>query len=473
MVGRKALLWCVLCLAVLGLLRGEALGEDKEWVVLHDGASPAFQRYSIPLKFSPSTSTFLSGPTRKTASKRVEDGGEGAYTDRLDFGTGVDGRDYSVLLREAGEVQFISPEAGRLFAAKILRATGNDAPETVKEGYLFLQKEAECKVEACPENVGIPSKEAVPATLRFTVTSSNAGGYEGSFRMSIGGSLSGSIVTDKAVVSVSVTCRESLEQKDRSVTLSVKPHDDAMIGGTVNAKVSDVLALGSTKLIVEKVAADGSEIVLAAVHGDLVQSKMQGRIPANVPEVGKPFPNFARVDLIGRRLVTLDDLRKEAGDDGFVALLFGDLKQVLPEHYGGMPQMKQLSLDERLVGEMLKKDVEAKVIVGFACQELSLTNLYEKWLGSDPGFCLISDFSNALQVQFSGSMPRGYYGPPSRGETLRGQLALPEDKVIAALISGRGELVYLDADAGKELAGSLIQMNRLMREPKPEAQEKR
>ena len=52
------------------------------------------------------------------------------------------------------------------------------------------------------------------------------------------------------------------------------------------------------------------------------------------------------------------------------------------------------------------------------------------------------------------------------GETLRGQLGLPNETVITALINGSGELVSINTDAGKGLSGALVQINKLMKENK-------
>ena len=453
--------------------QGEVRGEEKQWVVLHDNISQECERFDIPLKFSSSSSTFYSGSTKKFKSKKIKEGcGKGKYTERLDFGTAVDGNEYSALVRDASDLNFISEIAGRLCEVKILRTSGKEEPVTVKEGYLFLQKDVNMKIKVCPEQIGIPSKEPVAVNFRMTINRSNPPVYDGSLRVSVTGRLSGSTATDDLLLGVSMTCQDSPGLTDRYVSLSVKPYDDQMSTATASGKISEVFMAGSAKLVVEKIASDGSGIVLALLRGDLLQKKANVEKPKSPLEVGKPFPNFARIELIDRRLLTLGDLKKEAGCKGYVALVFGDLKQSLPPQFSGMPQVKNLTLDEAMICEILNKDVEKAVVIGFACQEFSLSDLYEKWLDGDRGFYVFSDFSNPLNVHFSvAGMHRMHYGPPAKGETLRGQLVLPEDKVITALINGAGDLVYLNADAGKELAGSLVQMNKLVREEKTSEKE--
>lgn len=467
----STLLCAALFMFLFTALQSQVRGEEKQWIVLHDNLSQEFERFIIPLKFKASSSSFYSGSTQKFKSKKIEESDENAkYRERVDFGTAVDGNEYSVLVADASDLNFISETSSRLCKVKLLRTSQKEKPATLREGYLFLQKDVSIKLKACPKEIGVPSKEPVPITFRITIYSSSPPAYEGSLRVSLTGVLSGSTATDNALLGASITCKGSLELTDRYLTLSVKPYDDRMSSLTTAGKISDILALGSAKLAVEKIASDSSEIVLALLHGDLVQEKTKAKEKeqASTPEVGKPFPDFARVDLLNRCLLTLDDLTKEAGPDGHVVLVFGDFKRNIPPQYSGMPQVRNLSLNEVMICEILKKDLKKPAIIAFACQELSLSDLYEKWLGADPGFYVFSDFSDPLKVQFgTPGMPRPYYGRPVRVETLRGQLALPEGEVTIALINGQGDLVYLNADAGKELAGSLVHINKLIRQEKP------
>jgi hypothetical protein len=257
--------------------------------------------------------------------------------------------------------------------------------------------------------------------------------------------------------------------KDRFLTLSVKPFNDQMAPVAVNGKISDILVFGSAKLVVEKIASDSSEMVLALLNGDLIQEKKVG----TTMETGKPFPEFARVELVSRRLLTLSDLKKQAGDDGYVVLIFGDLKKTTPAtpgYFDPRLQIKSLTLDEATIVNTLKKECEKPIVIGFVCQQLSPSDLYEKWLDRDLDFYVLSDFSNPLDMQFvgTGMEPYGFRRPdrPDRGETLRGQLGLSNETVITTLINGHGELVFINTDAGKELSGSLVQINKIMKENK-------
>jgi hypothetical protein len=61
------------------------------------------------------------------------------------------------------------------------------------------------------------------------------------------------------------------------------------------------------------------------------------------------------------------------------------------------------------------------------------------------------------------SRDSSYYPRPStKAETLRGQLALPENKVSVLLVNGKRNLEYIKVDAGPQLAASLAEINKLI-----------
>ena len=197
---------------------------------------------------------------------------------------------------------------------------------------------------------------------------------------------------------------------------------------------------------------------MALLDGQFESDVIPAQKPEELPAVlGQPFPAFARVDLVRRQLLTLEDIKKEAGTDGYIVLIFGDLKAQTPEFYG-RPPMMNLSLDEKMISDMLTKEVKRNVVICFVCQQLSISDLYEKWLGNEPEFFVLSDFSNPMNVRFR-VMTRGpmFYPPTAlpNEETLRGKLKFAKDKIVTALIDGSGNLVYLNTDAGNVLAESL------------------
>ena len=450
----------------LAMLQSYAKAEEKQWIVLHDNISQEIKRINVALKFTQSDSTFYESSYHNIKSVAIEASGkEDAYKQKLDFGTAADGNIYSMLIRESKDLQIISHNSGRLCMAKIVRTDGKRKPVTIKEGYLFLQNEVEIPFEVSSKQLGISSEKPVPGTVEINISSNDQQSYEGNFNSSLKGALSGSTTIDGALLNASITCRNSLELKDKYLNLVIKPFNDQMAPASAKGNISDILTVGSAKIVVEKIASDSSELVFAILQGNLTQEPK----PEKTLTVGKPFPDFARVELINRRLLTLGDLTKQAGPDGYVVLLFGNFKRAMSEPYherrnetNGMP------LDETIILEILKKDNEKPTVIAFVCQELSPSDMYEKWLGRNLDFYILSDFSNPLNVRFAAAdMERyGFGNSPAGSETLRGQFAFANDKIIIALIDGRGDLVYINADAGKEMASSLVEINKLIKENK-------
>ena len=450
---------------LLTILPNQVRADEKQWVVFRDNIPQEFERFNIILEFTHSSSRFYDASRHGIKTEEIKGGRKkDKYKQQLNLGMAVDGNQYVVMIKDATDIKIIRQNnAARLCMAKVLRIKDKKKSETVKEGLLSLNRDLEMPLEVSPEQISVPSKEPVTGVLEINIYSNNYPVYEARCRTSLNGTLSGSTSTKKAVLNASITCKSSLELKDRYLNLTLKPFDDQMASASCNGKISDTLILGSAKLVVEKIASDSSGLVLAILDGDLDPLKKQDNAM-----VGKPFPVFARVELVKRQLLTLDDLKKEAGSDGYVVLVFGDFKRAMPEFYRGRrPSMRNLLLDEMMIFDILKKDYEKPIVIGFVCQQLSLSDLYEKWLGRDPEFHVLSDFSNPLNMQYIGiSMEPHMYRPFDRGETLRGKLKFENEKVIIALIDGNGDLVYLNTDAGNELAGSLTQINNLMKEGK-------
>lgn len=99
---------------------------------------------------------------------------------------------------------------------------------------------------------------------------------------------------------------------------------------------------------------------------------------------------------------------------------------------------------------------------------VDISDLYEKWLGQDPEFYIVADYSNPMNAQFWSPF-RDYppYSPPYsrpsvKEETLREQFVLPEGKVSILLVNGEGKLAYINVDAGQQLAESLTEINKLI-----------
>ena len=453
---------------LLMILSGRAQAWKKQWVIFRDNIPRETERFSITLEFTNSNSSFYEVSDRELKSEQIqEDKQSDGYTDLLDMGTAVDGNQYSIMFKEPGGMNFIGRDSERICMGRIVR-TGGKKTETIREGFIIPGREMEIPLVIPSEQIGIPSKRTAKGSLKIYIHNDNSSAYRGQVRTTINGVLSGSTAIPQAFLNASIRCGNTLELKDRNLSLSLKPFDNQMVLADFNGKISDAIKLGAGDLVVEKIASDGSELVLAHLSGELVQEVKKEQILV----IGQPFPAFTRVELVKRQLLTLEDLTKQAGDAGYIVLIFGNLKAPfnMPPGYP-RPQMSSLDLDEKIICDILRKNCNKPIIVGFVCQQLSLSNLYENWLGRDPDFLVFSDFSNPLNVQFtSGGMERYMHGPMpnpnEKGETLRGQLRFDVSKTAAVLIDASGKLVYLNTDAGGELAACLEKINSLIAEGK-------
>ena len=452
-------------MTLLTVLSSIVKAGEKQWVVFHDNIPQSAERINIKLKFTQSRSNFYDTSRRNIKAEEIEKARKkNDYKQQLDLGTLIDENQYVVMIRDAGDIDVISQGSDRLCMAKVLRIKDKKKPETVKEGLMIFRRNLKIPLEVSLEQLNVPSKEPLKGSLEINIYSNDYLVYEGICQVTVKGTLSGSTSTGKAFVDASITCNGSTKQEDWSLNLTLKPFDDKMAPASCKGKLSDMLLLSSAKLVVEKIASDSSELVLALLDGNMVQERQQDDTLATV---GRPFPAFARVELVQRQLLTLDDLKKEAGADGYIVLIFGDFKITMPVRYGGRPPMRNLLLDEMMISDILKKDCEKPIVISFVCQQLSVSDLYEKWLDRDPEFRVLSDFSNPLNIQFFGvSMEPHMFHQQDKGENLRGMLKFENQKVITALIDGNGDLVYLNTDAGNELAGSLVQINNLMKKGK-------
>lgn len=463
---------CLFILAILWTgLSTRLIAGEKQWIVIYDNIAPEVQRIPVKLKFSQSNSRFYDTSQHGIKSEVIEESRrKDDYKQKLTLGTMVDGNRYVVMIKEFSEVNIISQNSDRLCMAKVLRYKDNEKKaDTVMEGLMALNQDLEIPVTVAPEQLHVPFNEPLKGVLEINIYNSNDPLYAARYQTSVTGSLSGSTSIENAFLEASITSGGSNEQKNWSVNLNVKPFDDKIAPASGRGSLTETLTLGSAKLVVEKIAADSSELVLAHLGGDWVQER---KMDETMAVVGKPFPPFARVDLIKRRLLTLDDLKKEAGPDGYVVLIFGDFKMQMnmQPYFGGMPPMRNLSLDDSMITRILKKGSERPIVIGFICQQFSIADLYGKWLGEDPEFHVLSDYSNPLNIIFVGlSMePQMYHRQmQQRGEeTFRANLKVKNENVITALIDGNGDLVYWNDNAGNELSASLVQINKLMQEGK-------
>lgn len=442
-----------------------AQGPEKQWIAIHEQIPEGAARYKIKLKYTTSESGYFYNSARRSniESDILPDGGIDGYKDRLDFGTQFDGYEYSALVQTARELCLLNRDGRQIGKARIIRSIDGEEQETVKEGYFYTNNNIDVPAEIPSEEFGLDLKEPLQCTFTLNIYGNSPDSYRGSMSARIKGSLTGSIFTSGANLEVSISYKDSLETKDAQIKVTLEPFDDEVPYDSAGGKITDILRLHSTKLVVEKIATDSSEIILAAIHGDLAQSA-QGQSHLGI---NKPVPAFSRVDLIGRKLLTLEQLCKKAGRRGYIVMIFGDLKRQPSEYYRPDMGTNKVTLDEAMILDILQRDSKTRPIVAFVCREMLLADLYEKWLGQDPGFHILSDYSNPMEMNFLlPSRRSSHYRQPMKVETLRGQFLLPENNVSIVLINGEGNLIYIDINAGKQLEESLTRINKLIRDNK-------
>jgi len=438
--------------------------KEKQWVVLQERIPENSLRYSVALKYSPSQAALFSASRSNIQSDALPEGERiDDYRERIDLGAAIDGHQYSVLLRGASELALLNSDGRQIRKVRLLRSKQGGEPEVLKEGYFFLINQFDIPFELPDQHLALATNGSVPGTFSINIYGHDPSSYQGSFSTVLRGALTGSVLLEGVKLEASVTYKESLRPDDRYVTLTVQPFDEKVPCDSASGKITDVLKLRSSKLVVEKIASDSSEIVLAAIHGDLRQILKEEPYLS----VNKPVPAFARVDLIRRKLLTLGELRKKAGAQRHTVLIFGELKRkpAVPDYYYRGQATGELTMDEIMVLEILKRDLKCSPVVVFVCRRFSISDLYEKWLGREPEFYVVADYGDPMNVQLS--LPFRDYRPYPRqssvkDETLREQFALPEDKVSVLLVNDKGNLVYIDVDAGQHLAGALTEVNKLI-----------
>jgi hypothetical protein len=442
--------------------------QQKQWVVFQERIPENSVRYSVALKYLPSEATLYSTSRGSIKSAALPEGEQiNGYKERIKFGSAINGYQYSVLLRGADELALLNSDGRQIRKVRILRSKQDVEPEVLKEGYLFFGSQLDIPFELPGQQLDLATNESVPGTFSFNIYGGDPYSSQGSFSTVLRGSLSGSAFIEGANLGVSVSYKESLRLNDRFVSLTVQPFDEKVPYDSTSGKITDVLNLRATKLVVEKIASDSSEIVLAVIHGDIRQTLKKDEPYLSV---SKPVPTFARVDLIRRKLLTLEELCKKTGPKRHIVLIFGDLKRksTVPDYYYRSQVTGELTLDETMVLEILKRDLKYQPVVVFVCRRFFISDLYEKWLNQDPEFYIVADYSNPMNAQFWSPF-RDYppYSPPYprpsvKEETLREQFVLPEGKVSILLVNGEGKLTYINVDAGQQLAESLTEINKLI-----------
>lgn len=457
----------IIAVISLILISGISFGDeinDKDWVVLHENISQGAERLTIPLTYNNNSSYYFRSSQTNINSEIIEKPQKDKYTHRFDLGKLIDGNRYVLMIKEPEEMKLLTDNSNKMLAAKLVKVIDKDKTETVEEGIMFQHNSFEINLQVPPEKLFLPRKKPLNAQLSLSVRNQNQNTYVCRKTVTVKGAVTGTASTDKAAVKVSLASNNPNAVKSTIVNLTIEPFDGQMRTLQARDQITNIIKLGSARAVVEKIAADCSELVLAMLSGNVEQVKI---VKENETKIGKPFPDFANVDMIQRKLITLSDLKNEAGNDGYIVLLFGDFKINVSGNCGFNPNEGRFSLDETIMTNIIRGQTEKNVVIGYICKQLSLTDLYEKWLGTEPGFHVISDFSNPLDMQIMSANSEPYmYRNRNRneeGESLSKNLNFGQNIVIV-LLDSTGKIVYMNEKADKELSLCLTQINGLIKE---------
>jgi hypothetical protein len=455
--------------AAQGLKAGPEAGS---WMILQQGLGQDVPRYEIALSLSETRpSQFGSQQINKVFESL--DAPEDGYTHRVDFDPTPEGVRCALLLRPAREIVWLGREDSggySLFRVAVLQGRAEEDLKTVKEGYVSMGQSFSVPIEIPGAALGLPGQESVRGSMEFRVDPMGPGTYRVYLTPNVNASLTGSTMTESAKLDVTLECAGAKRLEDRQIVVQVTPFDKRLRPDTASGKISDIISLQTSRLVVEKIAADYSRVGLAVVYGRVGEStpeELADQSRGIAPQ--RPLPRFARVDLVRRRLVSLDDLCAEAGESGRIVLVFGDHPPEMPGYYEG-PRGRStasLPLEEDLIEKTVRLGVEKPLVLAFVCKRFDATSLYDRWLGKDPNFYMLSDFSQpSYALTYRGPGPYFSRGMPGSGvqvETLRGKFALPEDNVSVLLVDGKGTVLQVEADAQDKLERVLTGINEAIR----------
>jgi len=438
--------------------------DEKQWHVFHRQIPEGCTRYDVDLGYLRSSSRLYNkscGDLRSislSADERIE-----GYEERLDLGAAPDGYRYWAMLGDAREFKLLSRDGRGIHRIRILRAKDGSDSQIVDEGYFFIGRQVEIAWQVSTQRLGLGIDEILPGTLSMNIYKDDSYSYRGSCRFGVEGSLTGSALIEVADLGVFLSYRDSLRPGDIYVELALRPFNRELSRASASGEITGVFALHSAKIVVEKLAKDYSMLTLAVLEGELMQR------PSEQTDLvlNEPAPSFVRVDIIRRQLVTLEELYGKKGGNGYVVLIFGDLNRAERDDRG-----YELDLDETVITSMLSRNMDGRPAIVFVSRRFFLPDLYGRWLGQNPGFYVVLDYSNPMDIQFyfSGRCDHGYRRPSEISKTLRREYGLADDNVSVVVVNSEGNVAYVDADAGRHLAETMAAIRRLMKpkEPEPE-----
>lgn len=454
------------------LLTLSVIAQAADYVTIQKDVAPGAERITVSLNANPSQSGGGSSP-QELKSELIPEGKfsqfrERGYSQYMSLGAQADGASYYALIRVPTDLKWISRQSQPPIDVLLFRGdfAKEEATDKVAEGMIVQGNQTEIPLRRQISPVGANKVSEVQGTLYFNVYGSSGSQLTGNAYSRWNLELQGSSLLKNSKVTVSLNpLQNPVVSPNQPISVRFDPLEASLPTRQAAGKLGDVLDAGPGKLVVEKVAADYSEIVLAVVHGSLQTiEKSEVQLVSNLP-------SLAQVDLLNRRLVTGDDLLSAAkANDSQLVLIFGDFKpEATPYYHGDPTQQGWISLSAQGVLDLLTRETGRPPVVAFAVRQVALQSLYDEWLGRPAPFLLLSDFADPLQVTFRApARSDGYYPPPmpmmGRGPagSLRRLLGLPEGKVSVVAFDVTGKLRYAKPDVGDNLRGILVETGKVL-----------
>lgn len=434
---------CRLAIAGTILAAAGMAGAETGWEVIHSNVAADVRRIQIPLVETLSDGSGWQGSGMEVQSRAPADAAEGdGYDSVMDLGPSPDGTLYRLLLRRPESIGFLTTEHNELYEGRIQSAGSDGKFSTLREGLVSFGSQIEL-----PVTVSAPSGSQ-SVTMMVNVNSRSNDRLSGRVTWSSRRSLEGSAMLPDARLKLRILGIASPGADARQVEVSIQPFESGVAAESARVAVGDLATVRECRVALEKVAADGSSAVLAVLSGNIDTR------PERELRTGSRMPAFARVDLMARRLVTFEEL---AAGKRRVLLVFGEFPVSGPQHFYGGISSDRLPIDPEMLMEALGPAASGKCTVAFAVKSVAMSDLYQRWLGKEPPFRILSDAANPLDTTFAVPNSGGWFGGYGGGDRgyLRDQLALPAGSVSLVLVGPKGDVEFVNADAGATLSADL------------------
>lgn len=432
-------------------------GDAAKYVMLNQGVPKEAERITVPLQATATGNSYSGQSTQVSSGEIPEDykslAESGKFTTYFDLGAPDGESRYFGLARNADAPKTLSRfnnnEVLYMAVFRVDTAT-SAAPEKLLEGSIGMGNQMEIPSRSRNHHLG-KNQLPVGGAYQFSINGRSGSGFSGYVQRAYNVTLQGGSIAQGSKYNVTVNPLNDLKPNaNQQILLKVEPLEPNVSPRSATLPMGDVIQLFSSKLVVEKVAADYSEIVLAAVQGSF------GKIAEEQAARLSKMPSFLQVELFDRKPMSGEDVLAAAKGRATV-MIFGELPAAASPNFSYQPAgSPNLQVDERTLISLLGRGAERAPQVVFVVRQIDLKALYDQYLGQRPDFLVLADFVDPLQTTFrtpANTMQGGiYYGAGSQARpSLRDSFGLPEGKISVVVFDASGRVVYLKPDVGGDI----------------------